>query len=393
MRVTDSRPRARIPTAVFPACFFTLFCARLPSFNQLEGLRSRSTWRRWLDGHDLPSADELAYVSERIDPQGLRDCLGHIYTRLKRNKVLRPMHGWMLAAVDGHEVNSSYRRCCSQCQQRQITVGGAERTQYYHRLVALQLVCDGFRLMLDVESQRPGEDEVAAALRVVARVIRRHPRCFDVLVGDALYLRPSVIGLLNKHNKYFIATLKENQPELLAEAKTLLPASAPQHIRLPDRPGKLDRGAVLRESEGFDTSSITTRLRVLQATESGTLSERIAGQAVRTPYEAQWFWASTLPADLATAPALFHLARARWKIENEGYNELVTHWHSSHYYHHHPTSMLVLWLMLFMAHAIFHCFHSRNLKPELRHGKTTISFARLIEAELRGPGIWWPPPG
>ena len=40
--------------------------------------------------------------------------------------------------------------------------------------------------------------------------------------------------------------------------------------------------------------------------------------------------------------------------------------HSGHCYHHHPNSILVLWLIMFMAHAVFHCFHKRNLKPERR---------------------------
>lgn len=76
LRVSDSRPKARIPTAVFPAAFFAMFSCRLPSFNELEQHRHKSSWHHWLGGPSLPSADELAYASERIDPQGLRECLG-----------------------------------------------------------------------------------------------------------------------------------------------------------------------------------------------------------------------------------------------------------------------------------------------------------------------------
>jgi hypothetical protein len=67
-----------------------MFCCRMPSFNELEQHRGKSSWRRWLGGRDLPSADELSYVSERIEPEGLRSCLGHIHWRLKRNKVRHP---------------------------------------------------------------------------------------------------------------------------------------------------------------------------------------------------------------------------------------------------------------------------------------------------------------
>ncbi len=82
-----------------------MFCCRLPSFNELEQHRNKSSWTRWLGNHRLPSADELAYVSERIEPDSVRGCLGHIYFCLKRNKILAPQRGWMLATVDGHETH------------------------------------------------------------------------------------------------------------------------------------------------------------------------------------------------------------------------------------------------------------------------------------------------
>ncbi len=43
--------------------------------------------------------------------------------------------------------------------------------------------------------------------------------------------------------------------------------------------------------------------------------------------------------------------------------------------------MLVLWLVLFCAHAVYHCF-LRNLQPALRKAHTAIYFATLITAEL-----------
>ena len=69
----------------------------------------------------------------------------------------------------------------------------------------------------------------------------------------------------------------------------------------------------------------------------------------------------------------------------------MNHWHANHCFHHHSNSILVLWLILFMAHAVFHCFHKRNLKPALRRAHTVIYFAGLIAASMR-ENRWWPPP-
>ena len=376
-----------------------MFCCRLPSFNELEQHRTKSSWTRWLGDHPLPSADELAYVSERIDPEGLRDCLGHIHARLKRNKVLRAQNGWMLAAVDGHETRPSYKRCCSKCLQREVTVAGEARIQYYHRLVAFQIICEDFQLLLDVELLGPGEegqpadDEVAAALRLITRVLENHPRCFDILTADALYLRPSVIELLRAHGKHLIAVLKDNQRELLSEARTLLPLQErdPECFKVSGSPSRAPRCVCLQEAEGFRTESIATELRVVHAHETGTRRERVGGEWVKTSIDCNWWWATTMPKSLIPAKTIFRFGHDRWKIENEGFNELSTRWHADHCFHHHPNAIVVLWLMMFMAHAVFHCFHKRNLKPELRRAHTAVYFARLIAASMRRDR-WWPPP-
>lgn len=385
--VRDSRPRPQIPAHVFPAVFFAMFTCRIGSFNELEQHRGRPSWRRWLGRFDLPSADELAYVSERIETDDLRTCLGQIYTRLKRNKVLAPRRGWMLAAIDGHEINSSYKRCCDHCLEREIEVGGRIRTQYYHRLVAFQIVAGDFHFLLDLELLAPGEDEVAAALRLLDRVLRDHPRCFDILVADALYLRPSMIDFVRTRGKHLIAVLKANQPELLLEAKTLMGPVEP----VPAAGRKPRQTIGLRDMEGFTTETITESVRVVWSHEETVSRERIGREWETTGTTSDWLWATTMPQSLAPAETIAAFGHDRWKIENEGFNELVTHWHANHYFHHHANSIVVLWLMLFMAHAVFHCFHRRNLAPPIRKAHTAIHIAKLAAASLRGDN-WWPPP-
>ena len=107
----------------------------------------------------------------------------------------------------------------------------------------------------------------------------------------------------------------------------------------------------------------------------------IAGRRVDTPIDTHWYWATTMPSSLAPPGVVLEFGHNRWRIENEGFNELVTYWHSRHVFHHHANSLLVLWLVMFIAHAVFHCF-LRNLRPVLREAHTVIHFAALISAEL-----------
>jgi hypothetical protein len=246
-------------------------------------------------------------------------------------------------------------------------------------------------MLLDVELLQPGDDEVAAALRLIKRVLENHPRCFDVLTGDALYLRPSVINLLDGHGKHLIAVLKENQPELLSEARTLLPKQEqdPQQFDTEAAPGKPSRHIVLRQADGFRTENIEKGLRVVHSHETGIRRERIAGEWVETPIDSHWYWGTTMPSSLTDASVIHRIGHARWHIENDGFNELATFWNSRHCYHHHHNSILVLWLIMFMAHAVFQCFYKRNLKAAARKGHTAIFFAKQITASFYLLN-WWP---
>ncbi|MCX6864628.1 MAG: hypothetical protein NTV46_00155 [Verrucomicrobia bacterium] len=256
-----------------------MFAARLPSFNSLLQLRASKAIARWLGVVRMPSAKEMAIVSESADPDRLRDCLGDIMRKLRRNKVLTARHGLMLAAIDGHETHCSYKRRHQGSLERKVTVGGREVIQYYHRFTVFQLIGKDFHMPLDAEPVLPGEDEVASAMRLLTRVLANHPRCFDVLTCDAIYLRPAMIDMVLAAGKHFVATLKDNQPGLLAEARVLLPGEPPELLELCDVPGKSDRRAQLRQADGFTTDTIHTPLRIVHSHETGIRHERIAGES------------------------------------------------------------------------------------------------------------------
>jgi hypothetical protein len=366
-----------------------MFAARRPSFHSLVQLRASKPIARWLGTARMPCEKEMAIVSETIDADPLRDCLGLILHKLRRNKVVTPRHGLMLAAIDGHETHSSYKRCHEGSLERKITIGDREVIQYYHRFAVFQIIGENFYLPFDAEPVRPGEDEVAAALRLLARVLANYPRCFDVLTADAIYLRPSVIDLLRSAGKHLVATLKENQPELLGEARLLLPDEPAHCLNLPDTPGKSSRVTELRQADGFTTESIHSPLRVVHSHETGIRHERIAKKSISTPYATDWYWATTMPSGFNSPTVVHECGHNRWCIENEGFNELVSRWNSRHVFHHHGNSILVLWLTMFIAHAVFYCF-LRNLAPALRWAHTTVHFAERIAADLIA-NRWWPP--
>jgi hypothetical protein len=194
--ISDKRKEPRISTEAVVKSATVLFSARLASINAWEQLGNPSFWPRWL-GEPACSADSLGRVRALLHADGLRQGIHLLYERLKRNKALPDIHGLGLVVLDGHESHASYLRHCPGCLQRTIHGEKGDRIQYYHRQVTLMLLPaarpqhQAACLLLDHEPQRPGEDEVETALRLLVRVILACPRAFDLVLADAAYLLAS----------------------------------------------------------------------------------------------------------------------------------------------------------------------------------------------------------
>ena len=87
---------------------------------------------------------------------------------------------------------------------------------------------EAVRLLLDHEPQRPGEEEVATALRLLARVIPAYPRAFDLVLADALYAEAPFFNFLLAHGKHALAVLKDERRNLYQDVAGLFDHEAPQ---------------------------------------------------------------------------------------------------------------------------------------------------------------------
>ncbi|MFQ5974360.1 MAG: transposase [Alphaproteobacteria bacterium] len=373
--VGDTRPRPQIPTSVVLRAMVVMFLNRLGSLNALEQTRASRCWQRWLPGA-LPSADTLGRVCALVEPSDVRALQRHVYTRLKRMKALvPPAHGLMGAAIDGHESHATYRRCCAGCLERTIHTAQGDRTQYYHRHVALQLIGRDFHVLLDAEPQCPGEDEVATALRLLDRVLDSYPRAFDVVLADALYADSRMFNYGLKRGKDIIAVLKDDRRDLMQDAESLFEQTPP--VRIEDARGSRETW----DLEGFTSwPQVTRPVRVVRSLERRSIRRQLDQQA--EPLTSDWTWVTTLSKPRASTDAVIALGHSRWDIENQGFNEMATRWHADHVYKHHPTALLVLWLVAMICLTVFGVFYTRNLKPEARRNASMLHIARLISAEL-----------
>jgi hypothetical protein len=373
--VQDDRRAAQIPTRRILRGLAVMFLGRLGSLNALEQSRPSRFWAAWLEG-PLPSADTLGRVCTLIREADLRGLHRHLYGRLKRMKALEPpAHGLIAAVLDGHESHATFRRHCPGCLERVIHTLQGDRLQYYHRHVTLQVVGRDLCMGLDVEPIRPGEDEVAAALRLLDRVLAMYPRAFDVIVGDGLYADSRVFHYALAHGKDVIAVLKDERRELLQDAQGLFAHMPPRQV------GNQYGQCRHWDAEGFTSwSSVQTPLRVVRSEETRRVRRQLDRQVEE--HHSDWMWVTTLSQTRASTAAVVQLGHGRWTIENQGFNELTNQWHADHVYKHAPQAMLVLWLLVMACLTVFLAFYRRNLKPAVRQTASMLHIACRIVSEL-----------
>jgi hypothetical protein len=373
--VRDSRRQPQIATRVVMWSAVVMFLTRLGSLNALEQTKLSAFWSRRL-GRKLPSADTIGRVAAGTDPADVRAVHHHLYSRLKRMKVLKASsHGLIVAILDGHESHATFRRCCPRCLKRRVHTKQGDRTQYYHRHVALALVGEDFYLMLDAEPQGPGEDEVAAALRLLDRVVAAYPRAFDVVLADGLYATAPVFHHILDKGKHAIAVLKDDRRDLYEDALSLMATMRPTVMK--------EGGCRLEcwDIEGFTSwPKVQGLVRVVRTAETRSVKRQLDGKRERL--ESGWMWVTTLSQKQASTQAIVRIGHSRWTIENQGFNEMVNRWHADHVYKHEPTAILVFWLLAMLCLNVFLAFYRRNLKPALRRSVSMRHIARQIAAEL-----------
>lgn len=260
---------------------------------------------------------------------------------------------------------------------RKLEIAGEKVPEYYCRMTVCNFLNAHIDVPLDAELVLAGENEVAAAKRIVARLCDTYTRLFDVIVVDALYMEGPFINFCVARGKDVIVVLKDNYSSLLNDARGLFSRMEPQIWQVEDTTIQI------WDADDFVTDTITAPLRVLHAVETYTEKIEKDGQIVERTVIKDWWWATTIPQNRLTAQHLWKLGHSRWQIENNIFNTLSQHWSLDHCYKHDPVAMVNFVLMLFIAFTLIQCFYERNLKAQMRKAiNSLIAMANQLYAGL-----------
>jgi hypothetical protein len=405
--LTDARVAPEIPpSAVFLAAFHG-FVFRLPSFQQLEAELSQPALQRWIGAERAFRDDVLRYSLCGFSVEGLEAMLVQVNRRLKRNKVFEAgrVQGRIVAALDGIEILSSYSRCCEACLERRVKVRKAgvkvEQVQYYHRAVGCQIVSSPVKSFVAIEWLQPKEGEEAAALRLLRRLPALYgSRLFDILLMDALYAQTAVLDVAQEIGWDVVISLKQNQPDLYRSAIRLF-AQRGADASCTEQHGGKSYQVQLWDTEGLPFSGEDPRLvRVIRSEENVTETHYRQGQRKTEQSSHEWLWITTLDRRTFSALQVRRLGHDRWKLENNGWNDLTQHWAFQHgFLHackHRPQTaaengepqpvphqgLAVVTLILLLAFTLCAAFNHCHSKLVRRYHLTTLEVARQLRCSV-----------
>ena len=269
--------------------------------------------------------DALAHFTARLAPGPTRAALAATLRQAKRNKAFEDSY-LIGFALDGTGAGRSAAVRCPFCHPRRDTQ--CRVTGYGHHCCLITVVGTGLTLPFDVEPYGPGDSEYGAGQRLLERAVAAVGRRFaDYVVVDGEFATAPFLHVAGDLGLRVVARLKGNLPELSGTAQARFAAQPPtatftvgaDRIEVWDA-DDFDPWATLRWA--------TVRvLRYRQHKPDGTVVEA--------------YWLTDFPAARVSSPTLFRLAKSRWEVENQGFNEAKTAHGLAHICHHHANSLLI----------------------------------------------------
>ncbi len=364
----DGRQKPCIPASALLWAMLAGQILRECSFAAVEALAC-STARRALGVSQSFGDDTLSYFVERADADVTRAAAVAAICRAKRNKAFDGSR-FIGLALDGTGGGRSKQAICPLCRptknQKKQIVG------YHHSLVMISVVGTGLTLPFDIEPYGPGDSEYTAGQRLLRRALANlGPRFADYVVADAKFATAPFLKVAGKLHIPVVARLNDNLPELFTAAQKRFGTQRPQSIF---RYGK-DRVEVWDAAdfdpwEALDWDTVRV-VRYLQHKPDGAVIEA--------------YWLTNFSQHRVGGRQIFRMAKSRWEIENQGFNDAKNHHQMEHICHHEPNSLVVLWLIMTLALTIERLYRLRYLHRGNHPTRTAIELVRLLWISLGGP--------
>lgn len=366
--LSDTRQRKSIPFQNPILIVLTCFLLQYRSFHEIFTYQTSRNRMRHIVKGKIPKTDAAREILKNLDTTEIREIQESVVDKAYENKVFRKgtIDGYVVAAIDGVELFSSFHKKCKDCLTREHSNGG---TECFHRSVVCMSVGSSPHVILgqDMLKPRDGEEkdegELTGGKRLVRRLYERHHHFADVIVGDALYLNAPFIRTVQECQMNVVIRLKDEKRLLFQDAEGLFQTQGERECFKKD-------GVKVRvwDINGFEMENLPGKLRVLKFEEEHPREEN--------PRK-MWVVTDLAYTDYKTVWTMMH---RRWDIENNGFHQLKTYYHAGHCFEHRAVENI--FLLNIIAFNIRELYLYRRMRSFAGSGISRREATKMLDDEL-----------
>jgi hypothetical protein len=372
---------------------FSLFFMQSESFlsyqRSLEEGRKTSNCQTLFGMAKIPTDNHIRSMLDPVHPSYLQGSFDQAVAALRDHggiKAFRRLGERTLIALDGTEYFCSQKLGCPHCQTRKRANG---KVEFYHSMLAAAIVAPGHAMALPLmpefivkpDGAEKQDCERNAAKRWLAAHAGRMKELHPVYLGDDLFACQPICEAVLASGGDFLFTAKPDSHKALYD---FMHGAQIEEVSIARKEGakKLTcryrwfAGAPLRE--GKDALAVNW------------IGLTIADAKGKIAYEGAFVTSLKVSRDNVADVAA--CARARWKVENEGFNILKNNgYHLEHNFGHGKQNLAMLFaalnLLAFAIHTVCDCLEDLWIKARQarRARKRFFEHIRTITAYLVFP--------
>ena len=292
----------------------------------------------------IPKDTQLRDVLDESPTFELEKIFSDFLAHLQRGKHLELyqfLDGYYLMPTDGSEYFSSEKISCPSCLTKESKKG---KVRYHHQILQSVIVHPDCKQVLPLAPEpiqnTDGTDkqdcEINDSKRLIKKIRKRHPKLKLVFVGDDLYSNQPFIDELKTVNMAFILVAKPSNHKILYEWFTELKnMGATKHMEFTDFKGRRHLYEWINDIP----------LNGTKDAENVNYFEYSLIVKGKVTYHNSWVTGFNVTKD--NVVALVKGGRARWKIENEGFNTLKNQgYHIEHNFGHGQKNLCTIFFLL-----------------------------------------------
>lgn len=331
--------------------FVGMFC-REKSINQImEKTHKRKKFKNIFSPKEIiPKMHGFREGIKDLKLEDLEKINKNIIKKAKENKVYRSgtIDNLVVVGIDGTETFGSYKKDWNNSYKTVIKnqkyIKGKKKIvkEEYHKQVNVFAKIVGKRpgVILGYEkitcngNEGKQEYEPNVGIKLIKKLKKIYGNGIDVIVGDALYLQPKVLKILKEENYKGVIRLKDNNKELLENAKGVFKIKKGKEFK--------NKGKQVRYwSDIFEYKGMP--IKVVRYIEIDKKKKEDEIYVVSTDINLQ-------------EETINKIIHARWDIENEGFNELKNGWNMKHCYIADEKAIEVILQMIIMSYNIWELY-------------------------------------